>query len=215
MSDSRVLRGLGRVTKSWWRAAFALRRLLAPHLHRALSMVLLSALATGWVGGSACVLPEDLHTPLEHAPRFVLGQTQPPPNTVLSLRQSAGSGSKQIQFFTTVVIDPDDQELRTRAFIDGRYERALALNNDEVGEPSRGFIDGRRSYFVEIEGLCDDKVNRELGRHVLELYVSDTGFVGRASDLRVPNTGGLRDSVLWVFNCLEPLPAVLDEPGGV
>lgn len=201
--------------KSWWHAALAGQPRLALRLHRAPTMVLLSAVMTGWVGGSACVLPEDLNTPQEHAPRILLGQTQPPPRTVLSLHQSAANGSKQVQTFSTFVIDPDDQDLRARAFIDGRYERALALNNYEVGEPPRGFIDGRRSYFFDIEGLCDDKVNRELGRHVLEIYVSDTGFVGEASDLRVPNTGGLRDSVLWVFNCLEPLPAVLAEPGGL
>ena len=52
-----------------------------------------------------------------------------------------------------------------------------------------------------------------LGRHVLEFYVSDNGFVGRGSDLRVPNPGGLRDSLLWVFNCVEPLPPSVEAGG--
>ncbi|MBK8480512.1 MAG: hypothetical protein IPL40_04985 [Proteobacteria bacterium] len=190
--------------RSWWTA-------LAPRLHRLQGMAMLSALATGSFGGVGCILPEDLHSPQEHAPRIVPEHTQPPPDQVFSFPQSATSGPRPTQTFSTIVIDPDEQELRTRAFVDGRYDRALALNNDRVDSPPRGILDGRRGYFFDVEGLCDDKVNRELGRHVLELYVSDSGFVGRGSDLRQPNAGGLRDSLLWVFNCIEPLPPALED----
>lgn len=167
----------------------------------------------GALGASACVLPEDLHAPQEHAPHLLAGDTTPAPARVFSYAQSTAGGARPRQNFNTIVVDTDDQVLHTRAFIDGRYDRALALNNDRVPPAPAGITDGSRSYFFTIEGLCDAQVNNELGRHVLELYVSDNGFVGRGSDLRVPNPGGLRDSLLWVFNCIEPLPPSVETGG--
>lgn len=211
MSDSKAPSARVRVAKPGKIRGPSCSTALAPRLHRLRAMAMLSALATGSLGGVGCVLPEDLHSPQEHAPHIVPEHTQPPPGKPFSLPQSATNGARESQTFTIIVIDPDDQELRTRAFIDGRYDRALALNNDRVDSPPPGILDGRRGYFFDVEALCDDKVNHELGRHVLELYVSDTGFVARGSDLRQPNPGGLRDSLLWVFNCIEPLPPALND----
>lgn len=165
------------------------------------------------LGVSACVLPEDLHAPQEHAPHLLAALSTPEPGIVFSVARSAAGSPQSRQTFTTVVVDADDQVLLARAFVDGRYDRALALNNDRIPPAPPAITDGRRTHLFDIDGLCDAPVNNVLGRHVLEFYVSDNGFVGRGSDLRVPNPGGLRDSLLWVFNCVEPLPPSVEAGG--
>jgi hypothetical protein len=152
-----------------------------------------SALAASLCG---CVIPADIEPPDESRPQFQIQLTVPNPSIVQTITQSGGS-EVVVSRFNVAVVDPDSPTLRARAFIDGRYDAVLPDLVDQVVESNRGNL-------LEISGMCDEKVDFELGAHTLELYVSDGGFVDTGTDLRLPQPGGQRDNLLWRFVCVAP-----------
>lgn len=160
-----------------------------------LFFVVISAIS----GGLGCVVPVDIEAPQQHRPEVLLDLTQPDPREVITVTQESADPVQLVVF----VNDEDDQTLTVRLFIDGKYDQPIDPRTNTMPPDPSG---PRRAYVLPFGGLCDAFVDFELGSHTLEVFFSDEGFVEAGGDLRIPNPGGQRDSVLWRFECLEALP---------
>jgi hypothetical protein len=95
--------------------------------------------------------------------------------------------------FQVRVIDADKQTMHGRLFVDYNYKAWVDKSTvQDQGEYTLGFF---------VEGLCDEVVNNEPGKHNVTVVVSDSGFVNIGSDLSVILEGGGRDEVNWTVNC--------------
>ena len=156
---------------------------------------------------SACVIPQAIEIQDDNTPpRIDLSNTNPERGTIgdpgTDVKQSAGQ-PRDTTSFTVAVNDPDDEDIAMRLFVDGDYATFWAENT--VGPTERQ----PRLGLMQVDGLCDEVVQFELGRHSVEVWVSDAGFVSSGPFLNLPavtddgRLGG-RDSVTWMVECVFP-----------
>lgn len=125
-------------------------------------------------------------------------------NTAPRLEISSPAASSRItlspdveQIFIGEVVDPDPNVITLRFFIDLDYAQVVPLTEPTVS-PGIQF-----SRFLNSKSICERVGDTQI--HTLELYISDSGFVGPTG--REINAGGARDNVAWRFDCQ-------DLPGG-
>ena len=165
-------------------------------------MVVLAGAAT------ACVVPQDLSVAggPNNRPRLVGERTFPTLGETITVQQTPSGKTPEPFVFIVTINDPDEQTVFIRLFLNGDYTRPLSLPPTR----DRAAGSGLRALPFEVSGLCDELVGHVVGRYELELYVSDSGFVGAGDDLRVPQPGGLTTNGYWRLNCTGPLPGIGD-----
>lgn len=98
--------------------------------------------------------------------------------------------------------DPDSLEIDINVFLDGDYTAVLP-----VSKKKHKFTDTKVSNGInfEILWLCRDLVKTTDDTKILQLYVSDGGFM-TTGDLRKPTQeNGHTDDVMWKLTCIEPI----------
>lgn len=164
--------------------------------------ILLFALIPWCLVCTHCVIPPHLEDEFDaggnRRPQVRWEVTMPKIGDLI-LNQSNNPQSPQSKAFNVGLEDPDSrQPLYVRLFLDGNYQSYVY---DTEVAPKEGL----RGCAFELRGLCDQMVNFVLGRHMLELYVSDETFVTEGEDLRVISFGGQRDNITWQLSCLPRL----------
>lgn len=147
-------------------------------------------------GGPGCVVPPALTLESDGGqntrPRILEANTTPPPGSK-TYRQS------EDPLFTITVVDPDRQVLYGRMFMDRRYDRVFVGGESQTGPSAQPEL----AMTFRVNGICGELVQFVLGAHLLEVYISDSGFVSTGPDLRVPLAGGARVNDSWQITCLE------------
>ncbi len=150
-----------------------------------------------------CIVPPRLEQVNDggenRAPRIISESTTPPPGELDIEQTAAGSTPLVISPFTIAIDEPDKQPLTLRVFLNRKYSKVVPISSDKTtgGE----VLQSKR---FNISGLCDHLVDSVLGSHLLELYVSDSGFVDTGTDLREVNAGGMRTNAIWELKCNPP-----------
>jgi len=146
---------------------------------------------------SGCVIPPRLQEVADggenRAPSVITASTTPRPGAF-------DHNQQKVATFNVALQDPDRQALTLRIFLDRKYDKVVPISSSVTpgGEELQ-------SKLFTISGLCDQLVDSVLGAHLLELYVSDGGFVDSGSDLRVVQQGALGTSVIWELKCVPPV----------
>jgi hypothetical protein len=169
--------------------------------------VLAAALGTG------CLIPPPLELEgsdggLNHRPKIEYDLTTPAVDQPKSIKQTAPGKTPAPVPFIVFLTDPDPQTLFLHVFINGSLRGyKIPIWSDQAPPTATG----KRGFTVDFGGICDEPANFELGRHDLEFYFSDSGFLAEG-ERREPNPGGQVVSILWQLNC-DPWAQSLD--GGV
>lgn len=175
---------------------------MARHMLRSFVMVLsVASLCSLLFAGFGCVIPADIEPATSEGPWIDVDLTIPDPRDVKSYAQ----GQTEAVKFSVNVGEPNGQLITARVFVDAQYDAPIDPEPNSIS-PNPDSPNTGVGYVFSLRGLCDELVDYELGRHILELYISDNGFWDQGTDLRVVNPGGFRNNVLWRFNCVEPLP---------
>lgn len=163
-----------------------------------------------------CVVPQDLEVQSEGntRPKILSDGTTPELGKKFTeFRTESLSPTLNKEYFTVVIREPDEQTLKIRVFLNGDYTKLIQISQDTLPYSPEISEEDRAIPFY-IEGLCDEGAPKtDDGPHVLEIYVSDEGFLDGAADLREPGPYGLRDNALWRFGCEDPV--VLPSDGGI
>lgn len=150
---------------------------------------------------AGCIVPPHLEQEsdagMNHRPSIITLLTSPPIGPMTWYQSSSGSPLPLSKGFNVAVRDLDRQVIHVRMFLGGKYNQKLPLSSDRT---QGGSVD--QAAIFEVSGLCDNLVDNKIGRHVLELYVSDSGFSDTGTDLRVPVQGGQTDNIFWDLNCI-------------
>jgi len=150
-------------------------------------MLILTTLALG-----GCVIPPDLQLMQDGgvantAPWIKTAVTTPRPNTTVLHRKKDDP-----LVFAVSLVDDEKQVLSLRFFKDREYATEVQISRDTT---TGGVVE--QDVIFTISGFCDQAPFPKL----LELYVSDNGFVSSGSDLRKVNEGGLSTSTGWDLTC--------------
>jgi hypothetical protein len=185
--------GYSAISRLAWCMHFVGQRVWALLFKEVIMLFLLLELA-----GSACIIPPSLQEASpdggeNHRP-IVTEATVPPLRRDWTVMQN----SSDIPELTVYLFDPDEQKLTTRVFLDRNYKEIIA---DIEAEPTAS-TPGLNYAKISIPGLCGDKVDFIAGRHFLEVYVSDNGFITTGPDLRLVKQGGGWDTVSWDLQCI-------------
>ncbi len=166
-------------------------------------VTLLSALLV-----SGCLIPPPIEKEGQdggpnHPPQ-ILWNILTPPQGPLTRAQTAPGAAKKVDIqFVIGVDDPDPQTLHLNIFIDGVKDLYANPIRSEQLPPSST---PKRAFLLDLSGPCDELVNFAVGPHILEAYVSDSGFKTEGEE-RLPKEGGQAVGVPWLLTCVLPPPS--------
>ena len=152
-----------------------------------------------------CVLPPAIvEEQTRIAPQVDRSRSSPNPAQIVQVRETAPEQESVRQTFFVVFSDPDSEEVTLRLFVDADYSATV---DEVVVGPSSGRV---RVGGFDVESLCDGLLT--VGRlGIVQVFLSDTGFVDGGPDLSQPASEGGRlggrDEILWRVECLPPLSA--------
>jgi hypothetical protein len=155
-----------------------------------------------WVmAASGCIVPPHLEdeqpdAAMNHKPDIRRDLTGPNKVAIPVFQTPPSAPSFNVTSFSISVQDVDNDVVQLRMFLNRKYGEIV------IDKQSEGDTASVTLMVVEIPGLCDDKVGKEVpGNHLLEAMISDRGFVSSGKDLHQVNPGGGKDTISWIIEC--------------
>lgn len=161
---------------------------------------------------SGCLIPPHLNEAAADASAdatevldFLWKSSTPSRDVTINEYQTPFGEAKRVTLLNLALVAPLIETLSLRFFIDLQWN-TIVKEVIKTKRPETKYI----TEIIEIEGLCDNLVNKQTGIHFLEIYVSNDGFDDvtgqRLGDYRIVPAKAFRIHDRWVINCRDELP---------